>query len=127
MLMGDCIVVPKSMQKETLSKIHSGHLGIQRCQLCARQSVWWPGISRGIETEVKGCRECSRHASKPREPMIISEIPKYPWQKVGSDLFEIKEQTYMYVVLVDYFSRYLEVAKLSSTTSSSIVAVLKSA
>ena len=35
MLMGDRIVVPKSMQKETLSKIHSGHLGIQRCQLRA--------------------------------------------------------------------------------------------
>ena len=84
------LVVPKSMQKETLSKIHSGHLGIQRCQLRAQWSVWWPGISRYIDAEVKECRECSRHASKPREPMIISEILKYPLQKVSSNLSEVK-------------------------------------
>ena len=55
--------------------------------------------------------------------MIISKIPKYPWQNIGSDLFEVKGHTYF--VLVDYFSRYLEVAKLSSTTSSSIVAAFR--
>ena len=101
LLMGDRIVVPKSMQKETLSKICSGYQGIQRCQLHVRQSAWWPGISRYIKAEVKECRECSRHASKPREPMTISEIPKYPWQKVGSDLFKVKGHTCL--VLVDYF------------------------
>ena len=68
LLMGDRFVVPKSMQKETLPTIHSGHLGIQRSELRARQSVWWPGISRDIEAEVK---ECSRLASKPRKPMIM--------------------------------------------------------
>ena len=39
------IVVPKNLQKEALSKIHAGHQGIQRCQLRARSSIWWPGIS----------------------------------------------------------------------------------
>ena len=34
------IVVPAALQKETLSKIHQGHLGIQKCQVRARNSVW---------------------------------------------------------------------------------------
>ena len=39
------IVIPRSLQQETLQKIHSGHQGIQQCRLCVSTSVWWPGIS----------------------------------------------------------------------------------
>ena len=45
LLCGSRIVVPKSLQHETLQKIHLGHQGIQRCRLRAKMSVWWPGIS----------------------------------------------------------------------------------
>ena len=34
------IVIPTSLQKEILSKIHEGHQGIQKCRLCANTSVW---------------------------------------------------------------------------------------
>ena len=40
------------------------------------------------------------------------------------DLFELNQSHY--IVVVDYFSRYPEVIKLSSTTSSSVIAALKS-
>ena len=55
--------------------------------------------------------------------MIPSELPEYPWQKVGTDLFHFRGATYLLVV--DYFSRYPEIVHLSNTTSSSIVNVLK--
>ena len=60
----------------------------------------------------------------PKEPMLVSTLPSYPWEKVASDLFELKKGNYLLVV--DYFSRYVEVMKLNSTTSSSIVKGLKS-
>ena len=44
--------------------------------------------------------------------------------KVGSDLFELKGVHYLLVV--DYFSRFVEVSKMCSTTSTSIILVLKS-
>ena len=50
-------------------------------------------------------------------------MPDYPWQVVGSDLFELKGGHYLLVV--NYFSHYPEVIKLSSTTSSNIIALLK--
>ena len=56
--------------------------------------------------------------------MILSELPKYPWQKVGTDLFELKGTTFLLVV--DYFSGYVETTKLASTTSCAIITALKS-
>ena len=39
LLYGSCIVVPLSMQAETIRKIHAGHLGLQKCLLHAKTSV----------------------------------------------------------------------------------------
>ena len=43
---------------------------------------------------------------------------------VGVDLFELNKVNY--VLLVDYFSRYPEVIKLSTTTSTVVINVMKS-
>ena len=55
--------------------------------------------------------------------MIQSKLPDYPWQKVATDLFELKGVTYLLVV--DNFSRFPEVAKLTTTTSASVISALK--
>ena len=52
-----------------------------------------------------------------------TELPKRPWLKLGSDLFEYKGATY--ILIVDYFSRFVEILKLSTTTSTSIIVALK--
>ena len=56
--------------------------------------------------------------------MLPSELPDRPWQKVAVDLFELKGHPYLLVI--DYFSRYIEVAKLSSTTSPDVSVHLQS-
>ena len=45
LLYGSRIVVPNSMQQVTLTKLHQGHQGIERCRQRARISAWWPGLS----------------------------------------------------------------------------------
>ncbi|XP_023933671.1 uncharacterized protein K02A2.6-like [Lingula anatina] len=45
------------------------------------------------------------------------------WQKVGLDLFEIKGRNYL--VTVDYYSNFIEVDYLSTTTSNVVIAILK--
>ena len=55
--------------------------------------------------------------------MNPSKLPDYPWQKVATDLFELKGVTYFLVV--DYFARFPEVAELTTTTSASGIATLK--
>ena len=55
--------------------------------------------------------------------MIVSPLPDYPWQVIGTDLFELEGVTYLLVV--DYFSRYPEVKQLKSTTSTAVIHALK--
>ena len=86
---GKRLVIPQSLQEETMQSLHQGHQGIQRCQLRAISCVWWPRISKDLERFVKQCLVCTKRSVPRKEPMIPSELPKYPWQKVGTDLFEV--------------------------------------
>ena len=125
LLHGSQIVVPHSLRKETLEKIHHGHQGIVRCRLRMKNSVWWPGASTEIAQRVDNCAKCAKVATPRKEPLISSPTPDYPWQVVGSDLFELNGTSYLLVV--DYLSRFPEVVKLTrNTTSSAIISLLKS-
>ena len=123
LLFRDRIVIPKCLQRQTLQKIHQGHQGIQRCRERISRAVWWPGVSREIEEYVSKCPECTKNHPQHREPLIPSPLPNHPWEKVGADLFELNGATYLLVV--DYFSRFPEAVKLTSTTSKSIINALK--
>ena len=48
LMRGSRIVIPPALRKELLDKIHEGHQGITKCRERARQSVWWPGLSREL-------------------------------------------------------------------------------
>ena len=111
------------MQQETLAKIHHGHQGIQRCRLHVASSVWWPGVSNAIEQFVQSCPTCQRLTPSHREPLLITPLPSYPWERIAADLFELKGSTYLLVT--DYYSRFVEVQKLTTTTSSTVVRYLK--
>ena len=50
-------------------------------------------------------------------------LPNFLWERVACDLIELEKTTYM--LIVDYFSRYMEVQNLTSTTLASIIATLK--
>ena len=119
------IVIPECLQKGTLEKIHNGHQGVERCRMRVRSSVWWPGISQHLSQVIQQCQVFSKMSVPRREPLLVTPLPEYPWQKVGTDLFELKGVHYLLIVY--YFSRYPEITKLVSTTSSAVIAALKAA
>ena len=92
-------------------------------KLRARSTVFWTGITKDIDNTVSRCTQCPE--SQPlqcREPMSPSEVPPRAWHTVGADLFTLNGE---YLVVVDYYSKYPFVFKLSSTESYSIVEKLK--
>ncbi len=82
------IVVPKELQREIMNKIHDGHQGIERSYLRAKASIRWPGITM---QKVQSCQICSKEARSAREPLIITPLPQFPWQKVWTVLFELNK------------------------------------
>ena len=73
---------------------------------------------------VKQCPTFIKEQVNPAEPVIPSELPNQPWQKVAADPFKLKGHPYL--VVIDCFSCYIEVAKLSSTTSPDVSVHLQS-
>jgi len=125
LLMRGCrIVIPPELQREMLNKIHEGHLGITKCRARARQSVWWPGMSQELEKKVRDCYECCKYQRRRVDPMLPSSLPDLPWQKVGTDLFEWKNSKYL--LIVDYYSRYIEISHLDHSTASAVITHTKS-
>ena len=60
-LKSDRVVLPESLRGQVLDLIHSCHQGETKCLLLARQSVFWPGISRDIREMVKACEACNKY------------------------------------------------------------------
>ena len=57
------------------------------------------------------------------ERASLTNTPDYPWEKLATDLFHYNGTTY--ILLVDYYSRNVEVQKLSNTTSTGVISFLK--
>ena len=123
-LHGSRICIPPSLRGKTLANLHDGHQGIGKCRALACNSVWWPGLSSCIKQYVSNCTTCAKFRAEISEPLEPSTFPARPWQKIACDLAESQHKTYL--IVVDYFSRYIEIAHLTSTTSAAVIKVLDS-
>ena len=117
------LVIPSSMRQSTLESIHNGHQGIVKCKARAKHSVWWPKISQSLEEYIANCETCSLQRHQPPEPLQPSEFPSLPWKHIAVDLFQHQQQVYL--VIVDYFSRFIHACQLHRTTTSAIIKAMK--
>ena len=115
-LKGSKIVVPKVLQSEMLERIHEGHLGITKSLRRAREAVFWPGMSTAVVQKIENCSVCIEHQpSQQRQTLQPHEIPPLPWAKVGTDIMHKNRCNYL--IIVDYYSKWPELAKLNSMTA----------
>ena len=125
-LRGERIAIPPSMRKEMLEKIHQGHMGIEKSKRRARDTLYWPGMNSQITDTVSRCTICLEHRRQnAKEPMIPFRVTTKPWELVATDLFTWDKSEY--VIIVDYHSRFFEVAKLPDTKRITVITHLKSA
>ena len=43
------IVIPTKKSEAIWKIIHEGHLGINKCKLCTKETVYWPGLNKQFE------------------------------------------------------------------------------
>lgn len=72
---------------------------------------------------MKQCRKCTERRTHKIDPMISSVLDG-PWQVIGTDICYVKKRPYL--IVVDYFSTFIEVNYLVSLASSGTIHALKS-
>ena len=58
-------------------------------------------------------------SKQPKEPMQTHDVPLLPWQTVGSNILEHKNQNYL--VVIDYYSKYIEALQLKGEASQNVI------
>lgn len=119
----DRLVIPRGMRLQILDYIHTGHLGITKCRSRARTSVWWPGLPKQIEDLVAQCVTCAKDQPTPKEPLMSASFPSRPWERIATDLFDLNRKVYL--IVVDYYSRWFEIKELRNETSQVVIQTLK--
>ena len=99
-----------------LELLHESHQGVEKSKACARNVMYWPGINGDISRIVTACSTCLRYRSaNPKEPMQPHDIPDLPFQKIAMDIMTFQGSDYL--VVVDYYSKYPKIARLSTGKS----------
>ena len=122
-LRGDRVVVPGDLQERAVRIAHRSHQGIVKTKSFLRQSLWFPGLDKAVESTVSHCLPCQAATSKPTEvipPLRMSQLPSGAWQEVSIDFTgPFKGGEYLLVVTDDY-SRWPEVEIVYSTSAQAV-------
>ncbi len=91
----------------------------------ARSFVWWPGIDNDLEEKVKECQQCqlTRH-SPPKAPLHPWNFPTSTWEHLHVD-FAGPFCGHMFLVVVDAYSKWLEVVPLAAANSTNTIDCLR--
>lgn len=121
---GDRIVVPPQHRTKMLATLHEGHPGMVRMKLLARSKVYWPQIDKDIERTVKTCVSCARAGNSPIKCTLQQwPSPKGPWSRIHID-YAGPIDGFWYLVIVDAYSKWPEIFKTPSTTTSKTIEML---
>ena len=120
----DRLIVPETERNQILELLHYGHYRIKRTQDRAKESVFWPDITKDIKNKVKDCTTCQQNSNSQVKEVIRShDVPKGPWIKLGVDLFEYNRKHYL--LIVDYFSKFPIIRKLHGLSTGQVIGELK--
>ena len=123
-LWGFRVVIPAKFHERILNEMHEEHIGMCRMKALARSYAWWPNIDNEVECLVKWCEACALvKNSSPEVPLHPWKWATRPWQRIHVDFAEFKGQ--MFLVVIDSFSKWLDVIPMTSTTAEKTVERLR--
>ena len=110
------LIVPNTLRKEMMQQAHAVH-GIGSCRRRLRNIAYWPGINNDIENYITTCPSCIKHSEiqNKKKPLLQHARGETPWSKIGIDLCQLDNR--ILIIVIDYYSNFLSVEKLSITTS----------
>ena len=125
LLWGSQVIVPTPCRESVLNELKEGLPGCTRMKGLARMYVWWPGITKDIESTVSHCSECQQQQSTPPvAPLHPWAWLTRPWARLHLD-YASPVQGKMILVLIDTNSKWIEAVCTPSATSSAVIEELR--
>jgi hypothetical protein len=121
-LRGCRIVMPTTLRRRALELAHEGHQGLIKTKRLLREKIWFPRIDQQAEEIIKHCLPCQ--AANPEsklEPLKMSPLPLGPWQNVAADFYGPLPTGQTLMVVIDEYSRLVEVEIVSSTSAAAAI------
>ena len=129
------IVVPPCQRQDTLRLVHAQHhLGQAGTLHSLGRSFFWPRMARSVRAFCNGCLTCqkTKHKSSGRAPMREMRIGQgIPGEAIAMDIGTLPwtdnpgEGYRYFLLMVDLFTRYVEVQPLRDQEASSILAAFQ--
>lgn len=124
-LWGTRVIIPDKLRETVLKELHVGHQGIVKMKTLARKYVWWPKVDADLERVSRACEPCQMEQKAPRQvPLQPWEFPGQSWKRIHID-FAGPFLGHTFMILVDTYSKWLEVYRMSNITSQTTIARLK--
>lgn len=125
LLWGTRVIIPPGGRKRILEILHSAHPGIVKMKGLARSYVWWPNLDKEIEDCVNSCHECQEARKMPNKaPLHPWEWSRAPWTRLHVDFAGPTDGKY-FLIVIDSFSKWLEVRQVPTTSSIVTIMVLR--
>lgn len=117
------IIIPAALRKLCIQRAHDdAHFGINRTLSRAKELMFWPGMTEEIIEIVNKCPVCEKHQrSNTKERLIPHQVPTAPFGKIGCDFCDFGGKNYL--VVKDYFSKWLEIIETKTKTATAVVDV----
>ena len=121
LMWGARVIIPLRGRADVLNELHVGHPGVSRMKALARSYIWWPKCDADIEATVQKCSTCQQQRQMPASPPLHPwEYPERPWSRIHMD-YAGPFLGNMFLVLVDAFSKWVEVHVVKKQTSASTI------
>lgn len=119
------IVVPKTLRKRFLDLGHEGHPGESAMKRRLRAKCWWPHMDKDVTQYVKNCQGCLLVSTPTHpEPMSRRLLPTSRWVDIAMDFMGPLPTGEYLLVIIDYFSRYMEVKIMRTITAEATIECL---
>ena len=124
LLWNERVVIPMSLRLILLNDLHAEHFGMTKMKQMARRYLWWPKIDHDIECTVKSCARCQEQAKNPAKKTGTWTWSNGPWKRLHID-FAGPFMGKMFLVVVDAYSKYLDVVPMDHATSATTIKALR--
>lgn len=123
---GNKLVIPSSLRNRMCQLAHEGHPGETMMKTRLRDRCWWPGIDAAAVEMCKSCEGCRLvQLPDPPEPMKRRPLPEKAWVDIAIDFLGPMPNGEYILVVIDYFSRYMEIAIMTKITAENTIKSLK--